>query len=71
MHYSPTELIYMTDMFQLEAQAKVIEAIKWNDERLAIVLDQTIFYPQGGGQPYDIGFIKSASGFFKVEERVN
>lgn len=68
MDYSPTELIYMTDMFQLEEQATIIDVINWHDDGLALILDRTIFYPQGGGQPYDTGFIKSASGSFKVEE---
>ena len=33
-----------------------------------ILLDQTLFYAQGGGQPYDKGTITSASGTFEVEE---
>lgn len=68
MLYSSTELIYMTDMFKFEMQAKVIDVIKWDDAYLAVILDRTIFYPQGGGQPYDVGLIKAASGCFKVEE---
>lgn len=36
--------------------------------RTTVVLDQTIFYPQGGGQPYDTGVIESPSGKFIVEE---
>lgn len=32
------------------------------------MLDQTIFYPQGGGQPYDKGIIEGSSGKFSVEE---
>ncbi len=32
----------------------------------AVILDQTIFYPQGGGQPTDTGYIRSGSGVFKV-----
>lgn len=36
--------------------------------RSTIVLDQTVFYPQGGGQPYDKGTIEGPAGKFLVEE---
>jgi Ser-tRNA(Ala) deacylase AlaX len=36
--------------------------------RDVIILDQTIFYPQGGGQPYDQGIIENNAGKFIVEE---
>jgi len=49
---------------KLTSEAKVLEFL---DEG-TIILDETIFYPQGGGQPYDQGFIESPSGKFKVEE---
>ncbi|KAJ2361392.1 hypothetical protein IW150_007253, partial [Coemansia sp. RSA 2607] len=32
----------------------------------ALTLDRTLFYPQGGGQPTDIGTITSATGVFTV-----
>lgn len=32
-----------------------------------MILDQTIFYPQGGGSPYDTGIIKTESGIFRVD----
>ena len=64
----PTNLLYRTDMTQSESPASVIESSSWHDGRQTIVLDQTIFYPQGGGQPYDKGEIKSATAEFEVEE---
>jgi Ser-tRNA(Ala) deacylase AlaX len=33
-----------------------------------IILDQTVFYPQGGGQPYDQGIITGPQGTFVVEQ---
>lgn len=42
--------------------------IKNEDGKTVINLDQTIFYPQGGGQPYDTGTIFSRDKNFHVEE---
>ncbi|MBI5449712.1 phenylalanine--tRNA ligase subunit alpha [Candidatus Gottesmanbacteria bacterium] len=56
-----TTLIYMTDSYKQELTARVISCTKkgggWE-----IILDQTIFYPQGGGQPSDKGTIKGTNG---------
>lgn len=57
-----TEALYLVDSYQAGATAKV-EAV--GDTYL--ILDQTIFYPQGGGQPSDKGVIKSESGELHVK----
>lgn len=57
-----TEALYLVDSYQAEATAKV-EAV--GDTYL--ILDQTIFYPQGGGQPSDKGTIKSESAELHVK----
>lgn len=62
-----TKLLYLEDFTRLESVATVAGVSKENDRDI-IVLDQTIFYPQGGGQPYDTGIITSPSGEFIVEE---
>lgn len=67
MNNQPTKLIYLENFNLLEAPAKVINVIQDND-KFIIILDQTIFYPQGGGQPYDKGIIKNENGKFIVEE---
>ena len=64
---SPTSLVYMNQMNCFEHPAKIIDIVKVN-EKQAIILDQTIFYPQGGGQPYDQGTITSDGNSFCVEE---
>ena len=50
-----TEPLYRADAYAREAEATVIEAAPGR-----LVLDATIFYPQGGGQPGDKGEIGAA-----------
>ena len=62
-----TELLYFNDSYQCEGMGRVLEVQEWEDGRMALILDQTIFYPQGGGQPYDLGTMEGVAGEFKVE----
>lgn len=57
----------MKHMQTLTCEAKVHQVEEYNGRR-AVLLDKTVFYPQGGGQPYDTGLIDSASTQFVVEE---
>lgn len=50
-----TILLYLHDAYLKEAQATILEVVKENDKKWQIVLDQTIFYPRGGGQSTDQG----------------
>ncbi len=47
-----TDKIYSTDAYAREMDARVVEVDR-DDGRL--LLDRTVFYPGGGGQPHDIG----------------
>ena len=49
---------YRTDAYLKQLEARVVEI----NERGGIVLDQTIFYPTGGGQPGDSGVLELADG---------
>lgn len=56
-----TELIYLTDNYIKEIKATVVSCEKKGDH-WKIVLDKTIFYPEGGGQPSDKGEIIGKNG---------
>lgn len=62
-----TELKYLENYAQLEDESKVVQ-VDEIEGRTVVILDQTIFYPQGGGQPYDKGTLESPNGKFIVEE---
>lgn len=64
---SSTNLLYLENFSLLECEAKVV-AVENENGKDILILDQTCFYPQGGGQPYDKGIISSPSGTFVVEE---
>ena len=52
-----TELLFRDDAYLRECEATVTAS-----EGNAIVLDRTVFYPMGGGQPGDTGRISWDSG---------
>jgi Ser-tRNA(Ala) deacylase AlaX len=62
-----TRLLYLEDFTLLDATATIVQCAQ-DDGKTIILLDGTIFYPQGGGQPYDKGVIENTSGKFLVEE---
>lgn len=52
-----TQLLYLHNTYQYQSTAKLLA--KGKDEKGNYLLfDKTIFYPQGGGQPSDTGWIK-------------
>jgi len=51
-----TELLYQTDSYLKEFDA-VVTAV--NPDEKAVALDQTAFYPGGGGQPNDTGILNT------------
>lgn len=62
-----TVLSYLEHMHDLEANAHV-DHIGEQNGRSVVYVDQTILYPQGGGQPYDTGVIQNDDTRFIVEE---
>lgn len=68
-----TELQYLTDTYLFKGNAKLLSI--GNDEKgFYVIFDKTIFYPQGGGQESDIGYItiftSNGSGIIKEIQSV-
>ena len=59
-----TDLLYQTDAYLHEFEACVLSILP---EERAVVLDQTAFYPGGGGQPCDIGSLVVAETIHPVD----
>jgi len=49
-----TELLYQTDSYLREFTAKIVGI---DAEQNGVLLDRTAFYPGGGGQPHDLGYL--------------
>lgn len=62
-----TKLNYLDDTYIFESEAIFVE-VKENEKGKAVILDETIFYPQGGGQPADKGEIISGDNIFVVND---
>ncbi len=54
-----TERLYYKNPYEFAFQANVLDTIE-EDGRLGVVLDRTCFYPEGGGQPSDRGWLGEA-----------
>lgn len=51
--------LYYFDSYRTDFEANIIEVISYENQ-FAVLLDNTYFYPESGGQPSDIGFINDA-----------
>jgi len=61
-----TYLACLEDTYAYEDEATLAEIKTFEDGRIGLVLDRTIFYPQGGGQPADQGTISLGDTEFSV-----
>ena len=51
-----TKRLYHDDPYQVEFEARIVEK-GMRENKPAVILDQTCFYPESGGQPYDKGWV--------------
>jgi misacylated tRNA(Ala) deacylase len=61
----PTVELAGSDSYRAVAEGRVIEVVDGG-----LVLDRTVFYPRGGGQPGDTGVIRWAGGEVAVTDTV-
>jgi alanyl-tRNA synthetase len=62
LNFPPTEQLYYRDPYMKEFEANVIHS-----EEGLVILDKTCFYPEGGGQPGDIGTLECNGRIYKVK----
>jgi misacylated tRNA(Ala) deacylase len=63
----PTELLYATDAYRRSFASTVVA---FDEDRHAVALAETAFFPTGGGQPHDTGTLASAEGSVSVRDVV-
>lgn len=61
-----TEQLYRQDHYMKSCQATVISVSNEESGTYLLELDRTVFFPEGGGQPSDIGYITASLGELEV-----
>jgi alanyl-tRNA synthetase len=62
-----TKRLYLENPYQVEFEAQVLEKVTW-EQKPALILDQTCFYPESGGQPCDKGMINGIEVIKVIED---
>ena len=55
-----TRKLYYEDLYARDFDATITDIQENSEGKFEIILDQTLFFPSGGGQPCDLGFINDA-----------
>jgi alanyl-tRNA synthetase len=63
-----TDKLYYEDQQRMEFEAIVLEVFEREDGDYDVVLDQTMFYPEGGGQPPDHGTLSTDEATAQVDD---
>lgn len=61
------ERLYYEDSYRVEFEAQVVERLSV-EQKPAVVLDRTCFYPESGGQPQDRGLIEGVEVIRVLED---
>jgi alanyl-tRNA synthetase len=61
------EKLYYDNPYLKEWESQVLDIVE-RDGKIIVLLDRTAFYPEGGGQPADRGFIDDAEVSYVLEE---
>ena len=64
--YPETELLFYKDFYQQEFEGEVLGLIEKGEDQ-CLIFDKTAFYPEGGGQPSDIGTVYVGGKSFKIK----
>ncbi len=62
-----TRPLYYEEPYIQDAQCHILNIQNRGRQMVTFELDQTIFYPEGGGQPSDQGDVTTATGAIKVQ----
>lgn len=64
------EKLYYENPYEKEFTTDIIDVIE-KDNNFHVLLGKTYFYPEGGGQPSDMGYIESSPVIYVYEEEGN
>ena len=65
LDFPETDLLFYKDFYQQEFEAEVLGLVE-KDGKQCLIFDKTTFYPEGGGQPSDIGEVSINGNVFKI-----
>ena len=62
-----TQKLFIEDPYLQTFSSTIVEHI-WIDEKPAVILDRTGFYPTSGGQPHDTGRLNDVAVVDVIED---
>ena len=61
-----TELLFYENPFEEEFEARVLDVVEGAEGEGAVILDRTLLYPEGGGQPADHGTLERDGQVYRI-----